>query len=186
MKIFLTLLALAIMPQIILAQQAEANEHIAQLLDREARHFMAEPLTVDHRSIRVLNSSQLAGKTESFHLAGLQHLSRNEFLATVRCENSAACLPFLVSFRTIDAAETAPAVIGGPSAKRQPVKLAVRRGEMARLDIEIAGGWLSLPVVCLEEGSVGEIVHAKAMGNRRVFTALVTGPRQMRGMETSQ
>ena len=50
----------------------------------------------------------------------------------------------------------------------------------------ITGANLSFPVICLEGGDVGEIIRIRAIATNRVFAAIVTGPRQLRGVEGSQ
>jgi hypothetical protein len=184
MKTVLVLLALVILSLIGWAQQAGTDERIAQLLDRETHDFRLKGLSVDRQSIRILDSSQLSSGAASFHLAGLQRTTRDEYLATVRCSSSAECLPFLVAFRCsgpVGASVHRPEVI-----RRAKPDAAVRRGDTARLEMTTTGAKLSFPVVCLEEGSVGEIIRARAIGNRRIFMAMVIGPRRVRGMEVSQ
>jgi hypothetical protein len=41
-------------------------------------------------------------------------------------------------------------------------------------------------VICLEEGGVGEMIRTRAIAGNRIFVAMVTGPRQLRGVEESR
>jgi hypothetical protein len=135
-------------------------------------------------SIRILDSSQLSNPEASFRLAGLQRTTRDGYLATVRCSSSAECLPFLVAFRC---RRPAGAMVDHLKASRQAKRsAAVHPGETARLELTLTGANLSFPVVCLEEGEVGEIIRTRAIATNRIFVATVTGPRQLRGVEGSQ
>ena len=59
-------------------------------------------------------------------------------------------------------------------------------GETARLELTLTGANLSFPVICLEEGGVGEMIRTRAIAGNRIFVAMVTGPRQLRGVEESR
>jgi hypothetical protein len=184
MRIVLIILVLTSLPRVGWAQQAGAVERIAQLLEQQTDCIQPESLGVERRSLRILDSSQLAIPAASFRLAGLQRTTRDGYLAIVRCSNSAECLPFLVAFRC---SRPASAAVERPQANRSPKRgSAVHPGETARLDMTIPGANLSFPVICLEGGDVGEIIRTRALAGNRIFAATVTGPRQLRGVENSQ
>ena len=180
MKIAPIILMLVSLPQMSWAQQAAATERIAQLLAAETHCVTPESLMAERRSIRILDSSQLSVPAASFQLAGWQQTTRDGYLATVRCASAAECLPFLVSFHC-DSPAAAPS---RQKAVRQRKRgSAVHAGERARLELAIPGANLSFPVICLEEGDVGEVVRTRAVATNRVFAAMVTGLRQLRGVE---
>ena len=184
MRIVLIILVLTSLPREGWTQQAGAVERIAQLLEQQTNCIQPEGLGVDRRSLRILDSSQLAIPAASFRLAGLQRTTRDAYLATVRCSNSVECLPFLVAFRCTGPAN---ATVDRPQANRRPKRgSAVHPGETARLDMTIPGANLSFPVICLEGGDVGEIIRTRALAGNRIFAVIVTGPRQLRGVENSQ
>jgi hypothetical protein len=183
MKIALIVLLLASLPRIVQAQQASAIERISRLLAEETHCFAAETTAVQRQSMRILDSSQLSLPEVSFRLAGLQQTTRNQYLATVRCANSAECLPFLVAFRCHEpvGAEDRPQAV-----RQHKRGTAVHAGDRARLEITITGADLSFPVICLEEGDVGEIIRTRAPATNKIFQAMVVGPRQLRGVERAQ
>jgi hypothetical protein len=190
MKRVLIILVLASLPQIGWAQQAGAVERIAQLLEQEMHSFELAGSGLERQSIRILDSSQLSIPEASFRLAGLRRTSRDGYLATVRCSSAAECLPFLVAFRCrrpagamADRLKAVDHAKAGPRAKRSA---AVHTGETARLELTLTGANLSFPVICLEEGGVGEMIRTRAIAGNRIFVAMVTGPRQLRGVEDSR
>jgi hypothetical protein len=190
MKRVLIILLLASLPQIGWAQQAGAVERIAQLLEQEMHSFELAGSGVERQSIRILDSSQLSIPDASFRLAGLQRTSRDGYMTTVRCSSAAECLPFLVAFRCrrpagamTDRLKAVDHAKAGPQAKRSA---AVHTGETARLELTLTGANLSFPVICLEEGGVGEVIRTRGIATNRIFVATVTGPRQLRGVEESQ
>ena len=73
MRIALIMLVLTSLPRIGWAQ-AGAVERIAQLLEQQTNCFQSEGV-VERRSLRILDSSQLAIPATSFRLAGLQRTS---------------------------------------------------------------------------------------------------------------
>ncbi len=183
MRIALIVLMLASLPPIVQAQQDSAIERISRLLAEETHCFAAESPAVQRQSMRILDSSQLSLPETSFRLAGLQQTARNGYLATVRCASSAECLPFLVAFRC-----DGPVRAGDrPQAVRQPkLGTAVHVGDTARLEITVTGANLSFPVICLDEGDVGEIIRTRALATNRIFQAMVVGRRQLRGVGRAQ
>ncbi len=190
MKRVLIILVLASLPQIGWAQQAGAVERIAQLLEQEMHSFELAGSGVERQSIRILDSSQLSIPEASFRLAGLRRTSRDGYLATVRCSSAAECLPFLVAFRCLrpaGAKADSPKAVDHPKASQKVKRsAAVHTGETARLELTLTGANLSFPVICLEEGEVGEVIRTRAIESNRIFVATVTGPRQLRGVERSQ
>ncbi len=177
MKIVAILAVLACLPPTGWAQQAETVELIGQLLARETRCF-ARP------SMRLLDSSQLSAPPASFRLAGLRQIAGDGYLATVLCAGAAVCLPFVGAFRCNGAAAAA---VDRPRRSPQPKRgTAVRPGDRARLEMTITGAKLSFPVICLEGGDVGEVIRTRAVATDRIFPAMVTGPRQLRGVEAEQ
>jgi hypothetical protein len=184
MRTVLILLLLSGLPQLGWAQQAGAIERIAQLLERQTQCFKPGGSGVERQSLRILDSSQLSIPAASFRLAGLQRTARDEYLATVRCSSSTECLPFLVVFRC---GRPASAMVERPKVARGLKRgSAVHPGDRARLEMTITGANLSFPVICLEGGDVGEVIRIRAIATNRVFAAVVTGPRQLRGVEGSQ
>jgi hypothetical protein len=189
MKKVLMILVLASLSRIGGAQQAWDGERIAQLLEQQM-HYFTEGYGVERQSIRILDSSQLSTPAAAFRLAGLQRTAGDGYLATVRCSSSAECLPFLVAFRCRRPASVPldqPKAVAHAKASWRPKRsTTVHLGETARLELTLTGANLSFPVICLEEGDVGEIIRTRAIATNRIFAAMVTGPRQLRGVGGSQ
>jgi hypothetical protein len=181
--IMIPVLVLASLPQMGWTEQASAVERIGQLLEREAHCSQLEGSGLDRQSMHILDSSQLSSSAASFRLAGLQRITRDGYLATVRCATTTECLPFLVVFHC---RRPAGDTVERPKASRSKRASIVHTGDRARLEMTITGANLSFPVICLEAGDIGEIIRTRAIATNRIFTAMVTGPGQLRGMEESQ
>ena len=117
---------------------------------------------------------------------------------SARCVHPADCVPFLVQVRghaPLPEMEESISAFRGPGARletagaaRQPrgarllgeAKPAVRAGETVFLAWDEAGILVTLPVVCLEPGAIGEKVRARLPRAGRVVQAVVVGPGELR------
>ena len=95
-------------------------------------------------------------------------------VARLECANPAQCLPFIVSLRvTPDASALSPhgrSTEGSQGRLSPPV---VRAGSPATLLLEGAHVHISLSVVCLESGAVGQTIRASSPDHRQVYKVQV-------------
>jgi hypothetical protein len=70
---------------------------------------------------------------------------------------------------------------GGPVAhsNRALERLVLRQGDSARLAVQEVGVRMSVPVVCLQPGAVGQVIRVRIVGTNRVTNAYVKSPSQL-------
>ena len=185
MRIALIVLMLASLPPIVQAQQDCGRRAHCAAARRGNALLAAESPAFQRQSIRILDSSQLSVPAASFRLAGLQQTAGDGYLATVRCAElgGVSAVSGGVSLRS---SRREPASIVRRRIRQPKRGTAVHTGDTARLEMTITGANLSFPVICLEEGDVGEMIRTRALATNRIFQAMVTGRRQLRGVERAQ
>ena len=116
--------------------------------------FLSEVRTAsDHAALEVVNTSKRA----------------NAAMVKMRCRDSHQCLPFYVLVHQPQAAVKDPA--GGPAspADATPFPRLMRSGDPAILILENADYRISLPVVCLQNGTRGQRIRVASKDHRRFF-----------------
>lgn len=119
-------------------------------------------------------------KVESIQRSG------NAVIVRMECGDSAQCLPFFVKAELNQnaAPETAPSLNlqAFPNipcaASRPPV---IRAGAQAVLLLESERVHIRIPVVCIENGALGQKVRVRASGNRQLYMAEVVDAASLKG-----
>ncbi len=102
--------------------------------------------------------------------------------ARFTCE-AARCMPFYITVRNVELPNDLsrkPAFWAPRLAPNVPVEpgsaTVLRQGERALLSLEKQGLRISVPVVCLQAGTLGQVIRTRIIGTNRTTTAHVTGP----------
>jgi len=129
--------------------------------------FLSEVRTAsDHAALEVVNTSKRA----------------NAAMVKMRCRDSRQCLPFYVLVHQPQAgAKVDPA--GGPAslADATPFPRLMRSGDPAILILENADYRISLPVVCLQNGTRGQRIRVASKDHRRFFEGEIVGSGVLKG-----
>lgn len=116
-------------------------------------------------------------KVKSMELAG-DHL----LIARLECADSTQCLPFMVALHVSGNDSAAAAPHAEPVLRPlQPATPLVHAGATAVLLLEGPHVHISLPVVCLENGFLGQIVRVANPDRSQYYTVQVTGERLLKG-----
>jgi hypothetical protein len=111
-------------------------------------------------------------KVKSIDISGEGHAQ-----ARVECAIPQQCVPFLATldFDTRLTTDPVPQSSHGrfPAQTQQPSPAAVRAGAPATLLLEGAHVHITLPVVCLESGAIGQTIRARSPDHRQVYTVQV-------------
>lgn len=107
----------------------------------------------------------------------IQKAGDRRMIARLECAHAAECLPFLVAVRVEDGA-SAPVP---PSGLSQPQSLLVRAGSSATLLLDGTHVHISIPVICLENGSMGQRIRVANPDRSKFYTVQVAGDRLLRG-----
>jgi hypothetical protein len=100
-------------------------------------------------------------------------------IARVECADSTQCLPFFVSLQ-VGPGTLGSTVLPGAQTSRASATL-VRSGQRAILLLEGAHLQITLPVICLENGAVGQTIHLSSLDRRLFYTAQVASDGLLRG-----
>jgi len=120
----------------------------------------------------------------------------SQAMVLMRCRNNAQCIPFYVALRWPDAAAAAeavrnsnlPSAITGTVINSRPAVQAphpaepavVRRGEAATLVIEGERLRMELPVICMQDGSVGARIRVMSADRKKNYVAEVVSPKLLK------
>lgn len=107
----------------------------------------------------------------------------------IACREAGVCLPFLV---TVQQAVQQPAEVGSALPVAPPARGTQTAGQTltaatvrpgARLTLHIDSGPLhiTMPVVCLAGGNVGQTVRVASLDRKRMFAAEIIGPSDLKG-----
>ncbi len=98
-------------------------------------------------------------------------------IARIECADAAQCLPFVVSIRLnageSDEVPSTSSRLLSTSSQAKPAPIVVRAGSPAILLLDGAHVHVSLGVICLDNGAVGQIVRATDRDRRQIFIARV-------------
>lgn len=119
----------------------------------------------------------------------IQPAGGHRLIARMECAQAAQCLPFLVTLRmdrsspALDGSAPAPppppANWRSGSSHSQP--LLVRAGSSAVLLLDGAHVHISIPVICLDGGALGQTVRATNPDRKHLYSVQVAGDRLLRG-----
>ena len=102
------------------------------------------------------------------------------------CVKPEQCLPFFVAVRTSQPQAIAPEIAAPSSAATLPAKpgpsdLVMRAGGRATLLLDGGHVHIQLPVVCLENGAIGQTIRVASLDHRLTYVAQVDANRILRG-----
>ncbi|HUH61774.1 MAG TPA: hypothetical protein VLZ50_02205 [Terracidiphilus sp.] len=98
-------------------------------------------------------------------------------VARVECAIAQQCLPFIATLAFDTRLTTGPVPLSSlgriPALPQQPSPALVRAGTPATLLLEGTHVHITLPVVCLESGAMGQTIRARSPDHRQVYTVQV-------------
>jgi len=129
--------------------------------------FLSEVRTAsDHAALEVVNTSKRAKAA----------------MVKMRCRDSHQCLPFYVLVHQPQAgAKVDPADDRSSLADATPFPRLMRSGEPAILILENADYRISLPVVCLQNGTRGQRIRVASKDHKRFFEGEIVGSGLLKG-----
>lgn len=98
-------------------------------------------------------------------------------IARVECAIPWQCLPFIATLEFDTRLTPGPVPLSSlgriPAQTQQPSPAAVRAGAPATLLLEGAHVHITLSVVCIESGAIGQTIRARSPDHRQLYTAQV-------------
>lgn len=104
----------------------------------------------------------------------------HQVLARLECADARQCLPFMVVLN-VDRSALPSAVKSSDAQPSRPQAPLVRAGSSAVLQLDGGHVHISIPVICLENGTLGEIIRAASPDRRQFYTAQVAQNGVLRG-----
>lgn len=160
------------------AQKAIATDQIAAALSSAGLNATPEQIVL--LSNVVATTSAPALKVDSAEL-----WSDHRIKVRLSCVKSEECLPFFVAVRGTQpqapvSANTSPA----PTLPANPVPnaLVIRSGGRATLLLEGDHIHIRLPVICLQNGEVGQTIRVTSLDHHQTYAAQVDANGTLRGM----
>jgi hypothetical protein len=143
-------------------------------------------MAVSPEQIKLLTQVRATTDAPRLKVESIQRSGNNTAIVRMGCLDSTQCLPFFVKaeLNQNGGSEAAPAssVQVLPSllraASKQPV---MRAGAQAVLLLESERVHIRIPVVCIENGALGQKVRVRASGNRQLYVAEVVDATSLKG-----
>lgn len=112
----------------------------------------------------------------------IERTQDHRLIARIECAHPGQCLPFLVAVDTGGAnSSLAATALAADKPPAKPPAILVRAGSSAILLLEGPHVHISLSVICLENGTMGQLVRAASPDRHQFYTVQVVGDRILRG-----
>lgn len=168
------------------ALAAPANHLITA--DQVAAAASKMGLQVSPQQVTMLSEVAATTSAPSLAVRSVQRRDDHQLLVRMECESPSLCLPFYVSLRVENSTEVLQAraqsqdsASSNPSSPPIVRQLAIRTGSTATLQLDSDRVHIRIPVVCLENGAVGQTVRVRSRDHRLVYTAQVIDSTLLKG-----
>jgi hypothetical protein len=111
--------------------------------------------------------------------------ANQQVVARLECEDTGDCLPFLV---VLDPGPGVMSALSAPAASKAAIAsfktsttFAIRTGAIATLELEGEHIHITIPVICAENGAVGQTVRVTDRDRRVAYRAEVVDSRLLKG-----
>jgi hypothetical protein len=126
--------------------------------------------------LAAVTASQTAPR---LHITGSRKLGNAETAVRFACDTNTLCLPFFVILSGLDDKQEALlSQVAGikPKSTARTEKPCMHNGDRASLVIEGRNMRITLPVIALQNGRVGETIRVTDTERKKVYRAEVSGP----------
>ncbi len=157
------------------AQTNSLQQHIAGAL-------AVAGISVHESQIDVLAGVANAGENANLTVVTASKGTGSTIRVKLRCRDNRECLPFYVLVRGVDrkiASLSAARLM--PAIEEAPVQNIVRGGEHATLILESPDSRMSLPVICLQSGTMGQKIRVSSPDHRQFYDAEVVAVGILKG-----
>jgi len=140
-------------------------------------------LEVSANQVSLLANVVASVPQPALRLASVRSTADHLLMARMECSDSAQCLPFMVELN-VDGSAMPPAPaksIARTPRPSQPARLLVHSGSTSTLLLEGPHVQIKIAVICLQNGSIGEMVRAANPDRSQFYTVQVLGENLLRG-----
>ena len=164
-------------------------------VEQVAQALQAHGLSVSPNQVGFMSRIPSTKPNPDLEVVSAEHWEGNRTTVRVRCSHVGDCLPFFVfvTWPSTSAMENAmlhwtkatPAQRAAAPPSREAAT--IHAGEHAVLMIEARRLQINLPVICLTNAAVGQIIRVVSPDYKKVYEAQVVGPKLLRqGMREQQ
>jgi flagella basal body P-ring formation protein FlgA len=157
---------------------ARIPDPIQQVVDALAQ----AGVVVAPNQIELLSGIRSTKESASVQVVSTSNSSAGTVKVKLRCQDNHECLPFYVLVHSFDKPTLGGARLKAVSAAEADApQNIIRGGEHATLVLESADSRMSLPVICLQSGIVGQTIRVASPDHRQLFDAVVVAPGMLKG-----
>ncbi len=147
-------------------------------------------VTISAKQVTLLTEVVARTSAPVLRVQSMEPLDGHRMKVRLDCTNIAECVPFYVTIHGSDEGPAQPSPITPlqvwPPARIAPVKteassLVLRAGSPATLLLEGDHMHIQLPVVCLENGAIGQTIRVASKDRRQTYNAQVFDGATLRG-----
>jgi flagella basal body P-ring formation protein FlgA len=132
--------------------------------------------------IELLSGIHKTKESASVQVVSTTGSSAGTVKVKLRCQDNHECLPFYVLVHSLDKPIVASARLRAVSAvEASAPQNIIRGGEHATLVLESPDSRMSLPVICLQSGILGQTIRVASPDHRQLFDAVVVAPGTLKG-----
>ena len=171
-------LILSLVVSIGAALPALANPaHYAITAGQVAASVNGQGLQISPEQIVLLTGVVASVPAPRLAVKSIDRMGPERAIARMECVDAQQCLPFVVSIRLNagDATDTVSPLSRSlpPSSQVKPAPVVVRAGSPTILQLNGTHVHITLSVICLDNGAVGQTVRATDHDRRQIYTARV-------------
>lgn len=145
-------------------------EQIAATLNRGGLTVSVDQLTLLTNAVANTANPELTVKS-------IERLDDRRAAVRLECASQQQCLPFMVTVRF----DRDPIELPQPAIRNLPKAIIVRDGSRTTLHLDGAHVHITLNVICLENGSVGQTIKATSIDRHTNFRVRVTDNGMLEG-----
>jgi hypothetical protein len=151
-------------------------------VDDVAQVLRSGGLNIDAAQVTLLAPVTASSAAPELRFVSAKKLNDTETAVKIACKSSAVCLPFYAVLHGAGLYERLPQPRASVKLSSQPPKApCIRGGDHATLLMETADMRITVGVIALQAGSVGQTIRVTGIDRKRVYRAEVVGPKLVKG-----
>jgi len=156
-----------------------ANDRFPISPDQVAEAIVAAGVPVSAAQVRFLSEISALGKDTDVRVMNMARWLGNQWKVELRCQDHRACLPFYVLVQPESSAASDAmlalarrgTVLKGNVSRQAAPQILMRNGDHATLLFEKPTVRITLPVICLQNGNLGQTIRVESTDHKQFFKA---------------
>lgn len=164
-----------------LAHAGGRPERVPITAEQIATALNARGLAATSENVEMLCAVSSRFPDPALEVMTVSRISPTEAKVRMRCRHKNSCLPFLVVLHssvaeTKEKAGTAGGSVTAVSPLVNQSQITIRSGKRVTLLSESGGVRITLPVICLQNGALGQQIRVISADHKKAYVARVEGP----------